>query len=148
MADPLSVAGLTAGLVSLGLQVSGGITQYIDALDCREKDIASAKQQNDSLHKTLQTIEASLVQLRRDHHAATTAVQACLDSCQTELKDLQKLVAELAVPNQPVIDRRSKIRNRGKKLLYPFDRPKLQQLETRLRNANATLQLALQALGL
>ncbi|KAH6838338.1 hypothetical protein B0I37DRAFT_316861 [Chaetomium sp. MPI-CAGE-AT-0009] len=148
MADPLSVAGLAAGLVSLGLQVSGGIAQYVDALDCREHDIAYARQQNDSLHKTLQVIETSLVQLRHDHHPATAAVQGCLDSCKTELNALQDLVAELAHPAQSITNRRSKIKSHGKKLLYPFDRPKLQQLETKLHNANATLRLALQALGL
>ncbi len=148
MADPLSIAGLAAGLVSLGLQVSGGITQYVDALDCREADIASAKQLNDCLQKTLQFIEESLSDFRNDHLAATAVVQACLETCKANLRALQSLLAELAGPDQTHIGRRSRIQNRGKKLLYPFSRPKLQQLETSLRNANATLQSALQALGL
>ena len=148
MADPLSVAGLTAGLVSLGLQVSGGITQYIDALDCREAEISSAKQLNDCLQKTLQFIEESLSDFRNDHHAATAVVQACLETCKANLKTLHNLLAELAGPGQTMTGRRSRIKSQGKKLLYPFSRPKLQQLETNLRNANATLQSALQALGL
>lgn len=148
MADPLSVAGLAAGLVSLGLQVSGGITQYLDALDCREQDISSARQQNESLRKVLPVIEASLSQLQSDHHTATAAAQACLDSCKTSFKALQDLVTDLTGPDQANSGKRSKIASHGRRLAYPFKRPKLQQLEGKLRSANAALQLALQALEL
>jgi hypothetical protein len=149
MADPLSVAGLAAGLVSLGLQVCGGITKYMDALDCREQDIASVRQQNLSLQKTLHVVETSLAQLQPDHQTAAAAVSSCIDGCRNELEALVTLMADLAGSSQPTaVGRRDKLRNQGKKLLYPFSRPKLEQLETTLRNANATLQLALQALGL
>jgi hypothetical protein len=150
MADPLSVAGLAAGVVSLGLQVCAGITQYMDALDCREQDIASARQQTVSLQKTLHLVETCLPQLQHDHRAATETVYNCIESCRNELEALVRLMADLAAScNQSITaSRRDKIKNQGRKLLYPFSRPKLEQLETRLRNANATLQLALQALGL
>lgn len=148
MADPLSVAGLATGLVSLGLQTYGGITKYIDALDCREQDIASIKQQNDSLRKTVQVVETSLAQLQCGHQRPTAAARDCLGSCKNELQALDDLLAQLTGFGQPTTGRRNKIKSRGKKLLYPFSRPKLEQLETRLRNTNLTLQLALQALGM
>ena len=148
MADPLSVACLAAGLVSLGLQVCGGIITYVDALDCREQDIASVRQQHHSLQITLRVVETSLSQLPRDHQEAAAAAHDCLDVCQAKLKGLESLVAELASSNSPSTSRRGKIRHQSKKLLYPFSRVKLEQLETRLQSANATLQLALQALGL
>jgi DNA anti-recombination protein RmuC len=148
MADPLSVAGLAAGVVSLGIQVCGGITKYLDALDCREQDILSAKQQNECLRKALQVVEASLARLQRDHSAAAAAVQDCLDSSKQELSALNDFVTQLAGSGQPSTGRRGRIKAEGRKLLYPFHRSKLEQLESRLRNANATLQVALQALGL
>lgn len=40
MSDPLSVAGLVTGVISLGLQVAVEINKYLDALECREKDVA------------------------------------------------------------------------------------------------------------
>ncbi|KAH6894747.1 hypothetical protein B0T10DRAFT_536780 [Thelonectria olida] len=106
MADPLSVAGLGIGVVSLGLQVSGAIMAYIDALNCRDKDIASVKQQNSSLRKTLQIIETSLSQFH--------------------------LIADLTVCRQSTTSRENKFKNHGKKLLYPFSRPKAEKLEARL----------------
>jgi hypothetical protein len=44
--------------------------------------------------------------------------------------------------------KRSKWAGHSKRLLYPFKRPKLQQLERKLRSTNTALQLALQALEL
>jgi hypothetical protein len=148
MADPLSVAGLAAGLVSLGLQVCGNIITYIDALDCREHDLAALRHQHNSVFQTLQVVEASLAQLQRTHQRATAAARSCLDACHAELEDLSVLVAEYSSRTRSETSRREKLRSQGKKLLYPFSRPKLEHLEARLRNANAALQLALQALGL
>lgn len=148
MADPLSVAGLAISVISLGIQVSGGITTYIDGLNCRDQDIASVRQQNDSLVKIVQVVETSLSQLENDHQVATATTRECLQSCTKEIEALESLVSDLTACDQFTTGRRDKIKNKGKKLLYPFSRPKLEQLETRLHNANATLQLALQTLGL
>ncbi len=132
MADPLSIAGLAAGLVSLGIQVCGGITQYMDALDCREQDMASVKQQNLSLERTLRAVKASLAQLQDgDYQEAAAAVRDCVAGCNTELQALQALVADLSDCDvSPTAGRRDKIKSQGKRLLYPFSRPKLDQLET------------------
>jgi hypothetical protein len=150
MADPLSVAGLAAGVISLGLQVCGGITSYVEAVECREQDIASARQQNHSLRQTLQVAQTCLVQLQDDgmHQAAAIAVRDCVHSSTQELKALNALVGELTGHGQPMTGRGNKIKAQGRRLLYPFNRPKLVLLETRLRNANAALQLTIQALGL
>ncbi|KXX80069.1 hypothetical protein MMYC01_204985 [Madurella mycetomatis] len=135
MADPLSVAGLGIGVVALGLQVARGITTYIDALNCRDKDIASVA-------------EASLSKFQCDHQVATSAVHAGLDSCQKELNALENLVTDLTAYDQSAASKKHEFKSQGKNLLCPFSRPKIEQLETRIRKANATLQLALQALGL
>jgi hypothetical protein len=58
------------------------------------------------------------------------------------------MVAALITDNQGTARRKNKARNKGKKLLYPFHRPKLEQIATKLHQINATLQLGLQSLGL
>ena len=151
MADPLSVLGLTAGLVSLGLQVGGGIKTYLDALDCRDQDIASVRQQNDALAATLRVIETSQVlsQIESEHQESTAAVRGCLDSCRAELNTLDRLVTDLAgCSTSMAVGRRYRIKTQGKKALYPFNRSKLEELGKRLHNANATLQLGLQMLNM
>ncbi|KAG4264788.1 hypothetical protein FPRO03_00072 [Fusarium proliferatum] len=148
MADPLSVAGLALAVVSLGLQVTGGITDYFDSLKSRDQDIASIIQQNDTLKKTLQVIESSISRFQNDHRTATEALRQFLDSSNDELKVLEGMVAMLTTDDQGSTNRRTKARNKGKKLLYPFHRPKLEQMATKLHHINATLQLGLQSLGL
>ncbi|EXK81754.1 hypothetical protein FOQG_13826 [Fusarium oxysporum f. sp. raphani 54005] len=148
MADPLSIAGLALAVVSLGLQVTVSITDYFDSLKSCDQDIASIEQQNDTLRKTLQVIELSISRFQNDHRTATEALRQCLDSCKEELKALESMVAALITDNQGTAGRKNKARNKGKKLLYPFHRPKLEQIATKLHHINATLQLGLQSLGL
>ncbi|KAH7219660.1 hypothetical protein DER44DRAFT_761358 [Fusarium oxysporum] len=148
MADPLSIAGLALAVVSLGLQVTVSITDYFDSLKYCDQDIASIEQQNDTLRKTLQVIESSISRFQNDHRTATEALRQCLDSCKEELKALESMVATLITDNQGTAGRKNKARNKGKELLYPFHRPKLEQIATKLHHINATLQLGLQSLGL
>ncbi|CVK85069.1 uncharacterized protein FMAN_01987 [Fusarium mangiferae] len=148
MADPLSVAGLALAVVSLGLQVTGGITDYFDSLKSRDQDIASIIQQNETLKKTLQVIESSISRFQNDHRSATEALRQFLDSSNDELNVLEGMVATLITDDQGTTGRRIKARNKGKKLFYPFHRPKLEQMATKLHHINATLQLGLQSLGL
>ncbi|KAM0670068.1 hypothetical protein ACQRIU_000463 [Beauveria bassiana] len=75
-------------------------------------------------------------------------MRECLDSCNKELQALESTVAKLISCDQATTCRKDKIRNQGKRLLYPFNRPKLEQIATRLHNINLNLQLALQTLGL
>lgn len=60
MADPLSITGVAISVVSLGLQVSGAIINYIDALDSRDEEIMSLKQQSTLLQRTLGVIDTCL----------------------------------------------------------------------------------------
>lgn len=139
MADPT---------VSLGLHVCGSITAYANALHCRKKDIASVQQQNESLRATLQLVEASLSMLRRDHHAAAMTTDKCLGSSKQTLVELEGLITGLAAYDKPTSSRSSTLKNQGSKLLYPFSRTKVEELETKIRNANSILQVALQTLEL
>ncbi|KAK2758044.1 hypothetical protein FQN54_004450 [Arachnomyces sp. PD_36] len=141
------LAGLAVGVVSLGIQVSGGITEYVDALNCRHQDLSSLIQKNDSLRKTLQIVEKSLSRLHHEHQDAGSAVRESLNSCKNELTTLKRLVDSFTYDSSTT-SRKTKIKNTGKKLLYPFNRPQLDKLEARLGYANSALQLALEALGL
>ncbi|KAF4946472.1 hypothetical protein FGADI_11110 [Fusarium gaditjirri] len=148
MADPLSVAGLALAVVSLGLQVTVSITDYFGSLNNRDQDLASIIQQNDTLRKTLQVIESSISRFQNDHRTATEALRECLDTCNEQLKALESLVAELITDDRGTTGRKNNARNKGKKLLYPFHRPKLEQIAAKLHHINETLLLGLQSLGL
>jgi hypothetical protein len=145
MADPLSVTASAAGLVSLGLQVCSGITQYLDALKCRDQELNSARRYVQSLEAALQIInEASQhTQIQYQQPLAT-----CLQPCQEELETLRTFIVELSngdTANPGIVER---AKARRKKSAYSFNRTKLAQLEDKLNRAVGLLQLAMQGLGM
>ncbi|KAK5635648.1 hypothetical protein RRF57_011360 [Xylaria bambusicola] len=144
MADPLSVAGLVTGVISLGLQVAGGLTNYLDAVKGRSEDLMSAKQGGTEMRDLLLTIQDLLPQVESNWPASATTVKRHVKSCHAELSALHTLLSELS---QPVASRpglRHKFENTKKKLSYPFERSQISHLEDRLAKVNSTLQMALQ----
>lgn len=147
MADPLSVAASTAGLVSLGLQVGSGITQYLDAVKCRAEELESARQYVRTLQGVLQIIDNYSPRLQAQQPPSLTAVGACLQSSEAELKALAAHVTKLSggtTANPNFLERAKETK---RKLTYPFNRTKVLQLEEKLSRTVGLLQLAVQGLG-
>ncbi|KAK8061164.1 hypothetical protein PG997_015385 [Apiospora hydei] len=118
MADAFGLAASVAGLISLGLQVTGGIASYLDALESRHEELASVKRQNDALTASLDLIKAASSRAQTHHgHAITTSIQLC----EAELRAAEVLLAALA---------------------------NLQLVAQRLHNANQVLQLTVNGLTL
>lgn len=144
------VVGLAAGLVSLGIQVSAGITTYLDAIKCRAEDIASVKQQVRSFDGVLRSVQSALgnVDSTRKNQVSVTAITDCLASCETELKSLEVFVLKLTGSGPSQASFKDKIREQTKKLAYPFNRTELDRLQTKIARVNGILQTALQSLNL
>ncbi|KAK8054972.1 hypothetical protein PG993_000199 [Apiospora rasikravindrae] len=144
MADPLSVAGLAAGLVSLSLQVTSGITQYLDALKCRAEELESARKRNESLRNLIIALRTTVAKTQPQHQALSQLVTDSIKQCEAEIQSLEDCVAELAGCDRGTW--RSRLQLKSKKLRYAFDRSKLGQLDSRLSQANELLGMALQVL--
>ncbi|RYP90381.1 hypothetical protein DL770_003528 [Monosporascus sp. CRB-9-2] len=142
MADPVSVVGLVAGLASLGIQVCGGITDYLDAVKSRAEDVASARRQAQCFKSVLQIIQTTVTQVDSNHRVSTTAVVECIKSCETELRTLESFVSELTGDVTSPANFKDKIKEQSRKLSYAFNRSKLDQLEARLARANGIFQTA------
>ncbi|RYP22652.1 hypothetical protein DL765_001502 [Monosporascus sp. GIB2] len=148
MADPISIVGLAAGLASLGIQICGGITGYLDAIKCRADDIASVRRQVKSFESVLAVIQTALNQVDSSHQVSAAAVAECFQSCETELKALDTFISELTGGVKSQVNFRDKLEEQTRKLTYPFNRSKLNQLEDKLDRVNGIFQTALQGLGL
>ncbi|KAK6825887.1 hypothetical protein PG987_013381 [Apiospora arundinis] len=146
MADLLSLAASVAGLVSLGLEVTRGISSYLDAIECRSGELSWARQQNDVLANTIDVIERSTKRLEHVSPDAAAVATRSLDLCKDSLNTLESFVAQLADSN--VRTWRSRLKDKAAKLRYAFDRPKVQQLSARVSQTSSTLQLAVDGLGL
>ncbi|EQB47718.1 hypothetical protein CGLO_13105 [Colletotrichum gloeosporioides Cg-14] len=142
MAEPVGIAGTAAGLVSLGLQLYGEISSYLAAYEGRQQDLDFAKLQCDNLKRCIDAINSAALPRTSD------ALTASLQSCQKELNALNDLVKGLQGPSTPSTTLSKKLREKGKKLAYPFQREGLRELRERLESTVPVLQLATQTLGL
>lgn len=148
MTDPFTIVGLAAGLASLGIQVCGGITTYLDGIKCQADDIASVKRQVQSLESVLQAVRTTLPRIDSSHQVSTTAVVECLRSFEAELETLGKFVSKLTADIVTPTKFKDKVKEQTKKLTYPFNRSKLNQLGARLVQVNGIFQTSLQGLDL
>lgn len=149
MSDPLSATASVAGLVSLGIQVVSGITEYLDAIRERKDDIASVKAQvirtQDLLNLVLKVATKA-----EPNHGTTAAFLKESASVQPEFQALDKLVRKLDTTKLPLPDHEilGRAYVHAKKLTYPFHRPTMDRLQSRLVRVNDGLQAALQVSGL
>ncbi|OTB04765.1 hypothetical protein M426DRAFT_151661 [Hypoxylon sp. CI-4A] len=144
--DGVSLAASIAGLLSLGLQITGGIIKYLDAFKDREDELAYLKQQNDALTTTLLAVDTTTSSFQGQHSKFTSAVIQNIQSCKKELGAVEALRVNLADCGKSSWV--TGLKNKKKKLTYAFHRPKIQQLAHRLQEANEALQLTLNGLEL
>ncbi|KAF4501669.1 hypothetical protein FAGAP_2122 [Fusarium agapanthi] len=140
-------AGTAIGMISFGLQLYTGLSEYLDAVKGREEDLLQAKNNAKTLQCSLKAIEDTMSQVN-GNAMAQDAVEECKSSCESELKALHKLLNDLQGkpinPSDPV----SKARSSMQKLTYPFKKKNIARLEERLKSANNVLNTALSALQL
>ncbi|KAI1748981.1 hypothetical protein F4782DRAFT_338738 [Xylaria castorea] len=144
MADPLSIAGLVTGVISLGLQVVGGLSDYLDAVKGRAEELSSAKRQTTNMKDLLLVIEDLLPQVKNTRPTSATSLERHIQSCNTEISALYVLVSKLSQPASSSSGIRLKLAEQKQKLTYPFKRSHLGHLEERLIKVNSALQTALQ----
>lgn len=145
MSDPLSITASVAGLVSLGIQVIGGVTKYLDAVRDYNNDVASVKSQVVRTQDLL-TLVVKVAAKAEPNHSTTAAFLKNSASIQPELQALDKLVRKLDTTKlpQPSHDVLGKVYVQAKKLAYPFHRPTMDRLQSQLARVNSMLQAALQ----
>ncbi|KAK8044127.1 hypothetical protein PG993_004151 [Apiospora rasikravindrae] len=145
-AESVGLAASIAGLVSLGLQITGGIASYLDALESRKDELASVRRHNNALAAALDTIKVATSHNSFQGQQHASAIEKNTQCCMAELQAVEELLAALADCNTTTW--RQRLKNKQRKLTYSFDRPKVQRIVQRLQSANGILQLTLAGLGL
>lgn len=139
----MGIVGTAAGLVSLGLQVYTGITDYLDALKGRHDDLRSANAQLESLRESLKIIEKVQPRLASVHPDEHQAILPSMGACNDEFQRLNNMLQDLLDPSSS-----TGVKQQMKKLSYPFHRSRLIHLEDKLQRANSLLQTVLGVLEL
>lgn len=147
MSDPVSLAGTALGVVSLGLILCQGLTDYLQALECRKADIESTSRQVDCLQSALNVINVALAKFSPDHQNAGHVVEGCLHLCEEEIKRLSDKLNEFKDQSH-FNSFNKKLQLQAQKLAYPFKQGNLRRLEDSVVKINRILLTALQAMGL
>ncbi|KAL3292573.1 ankyrin repeat-containing protein [Colletotrichum asianum] len=148
MAEPVGIIGTAAGLVSLGLQLYGEISNYLDAVKGRQEDLDFARRQCMNLKRCIDAIDTAITSPTFLLTGSRDTLDASVQDCQRELGALNELVLRLQGPPSPASTVSVKLREKGRKLAFPFLRKGMQELESRLESTINVLQLSTQTLGL
>lgn len=150
MSDPFSIAASAAGLAGFGLKTCTAVTSYLDAIKSRSQEIERARQEAQTMHRLLTTIDTSTNKISSSHESSISGLRACMETCKLDIAALETLVSELA--GCASVDQDSGVwfnmKEQGKKLTYPFHRSKLDKLQAQLSKVTDSLQMALQAAGM
>ncbi|KAK8877534.1 Ankyrin repeat-containing domain protein [Apiospora arundinis] len=144
--DPLSLAASVAGLTSLGIQITGGISIYLDALKCRDEELEAIRRQNGVLRSIIASIETTSFAIQSLPLSAAAAAAQSIKLCTEDLDELEMFVAQLS--GSDLSTWRLRLKDKSRRLHYAFDRPKISQLHTRIGQSKATLQLVVAELEL
>ncbi|KAF5624633.1 uncharacterized protein FTJAE_10226 [Fusarium tjaetaba] len=128
MAEPVGITGTAVGIVSFGLQLYTGISEYLDAVKGRDEDLQTAKQYAKILRDNLGSIEETIGAIGSEYAVARYAIEQC-----------------------PMVDptnRTEQVKKCLRKLSYPFKKKDITRLQDRLSLTNNVLHTAALALQL
>ncbi|KAK7436787.1 hypothetical protein Landi51_12401 [Colletotrichum acutatum] len=145
-AESVGLAASVAGLLSLGLQITGGIVKYMDAFEGREDELRNVKKQNDNLAVTLRAMKTVLAGLQGQSTAVAAALDQNIRGCEEDLRAVEALCIQLS--DRAGSTWTNRLGNKKKKVTFAFHRPKLRDLELQLQKAHGALQLIQGSLGL
>ncbi|KAI1776458.1 hypothetical protein F4818DRAFT_440825 [Hypoxylon cercidicola] len=131
--DPFSVATGAAGLISLGLTVSGGLIQYCKDYRSQDADLTQLSQHAQELNSFLILIEKRTTGPHAPDGDIHATLQGCRDACDACLENFKRLNDKYASPK--LGRSRKLVRN----LKYPFDKRKFEDVRSRFREFNAAL---------
>lgn len=148
MGDPLSIAAGTAGLISLGIQVSKGLYDFYTACKSKDATVEKTIRRLDGLLKTLQQVNEGLQnrKLKADNVDQRHAIEECIEGCRTCIEGLQSELEKFR--NAPDKGFQAAVKRAGRKLAYPFRNSTLEKLFEDANELGNDLAVALEILQL
>lgn len=150
MGDPLSIAAGAAGIVSLGLQVCGGLINYCQAWRSHDKGVEEALEKLTSLDLTLESLDKTLSAVETHDDNITDNFRVARDkiySCTADLNALHSILIEIESIGQPagMLDKIHNVRLRSTAL---SNKEKFRGLQNSIVNIQRKLESAIQILKL
>jgi hypothetical protein len=146
MGDPFSAAGTAVGITSLGIQTFQILYRYYSDVKGFRKDIHDVLRQTEGLHDILESLRQVEEKFEIDNHAPSSQLQIALQACQDALDELKQMADKCNNTPRPG-DIQARLRDTGKRLLWPYRKETVADLRTNLSKFQDNLQLALQIAG-
>jgi len=142
MAEFAAATG-AAGLISLGLQVCGGLVQYYSAWKDSDRETAVLCTRAQSLAQTLELLMSILHTSQGNQSIAITAVEASVVACAGAIQRLQIILAKCS--HLPTVTSGGGHASRLKrKMMYPFQRSDLVLCNNEINDLQSNLGIAVQ----
>ncbi|PGH14295.1 hypothetical protein AJ79_03117 [Helicocarpus griseus UAMH5409] len=145
MADPVSITGTAVGIVSLGLQVCNGLTNYYDSWKHCEHEVGAILSDLKNLAENLRLLEKTL-KLGNFDPELKTCVETSVLSCRKGILSLRRKLEKIK------LERNHKIQGKAQlaliKSLYPFKQRTIVKLVETITSVKGDVCFALQELNL
>lgn len=153
MSDPLSVTAGVAGVLSFGIQVCNGVTNYYDHWKSYDEDVKTTYEMIDQLSGTFslvsQKVDSNLLKRRPAASQIRSSIKACESGILALENRLNKIKAQepnLATTKHEMAA--GELKRQGKRLLYPFKQGTLGKLKDVVGELRDKLAPALAVLSL
>lgn len=133
MADPVSVTGTAAGIVSLGLQVSQGLIEYYSQWKDFDADVNAMYASVEQLERGFRLVREKLGATRFAMLSSVSEVEISIQLCEAGVLELKRRLEKIMM-KEPLGSLRRKdallnrLKSQGKRLLYPFQKGTLGKL--------------------
>lgn len=148
MADPLSIASGTAGLLSLGIQVTQSLVNFYDTYKDQDADVARTADNLESLLSVFRSLNAAVKdrQSQAEENDLLQDVAKATQKCDETIQELQHECAKFRKDSAGTL--RDRIQVAGRRATYPFRKSTLLKLEEAISDIRDHLSFALDVLHL
>lgn len=148
MTDPLSVTAGIAGLISLGIQVTGSLINFFTSYKAQDTDIARTTTKLESLLDTFRFLEAALQRriFQPDEQNLLQNIESSVQNCDELIQELNEECEKFNRASTTGI--KGTIRVVGRRAAYPFRQSTLQKLDEAISEIRHNISLALDVLQL
>jgi hypothetical protein len=141
MADPLSAAGFSVGVISLGIQVCQGLVSYYADWKSRDDDTDRTLDKLRGLGKTLDNLRQEILKLQGSNAKEVEDVNRKILSCEDGVHRLQAVLYKCCCSPSA-----NSVHTFFQKTLYPFKKATLQELNASVRDLQSNLDTGLLSL--
>ena len=148
MADPLSIAGSVAGVVSLGIQVTQSLVDFYNSYSYRDSELAGITERLEGLAETFQSLEKALSSrtFQADERSLVKSIETSIANCDELVQGLQDECQKLSKPLST--GSKAAVKVVGRRVAYPFRQSTLQKVDEDIGEIRANLSFALDVLQL